>query len=72
MDQIASEAPRIRAHRRVFLKEKHQILIKLGAFYNNLLKIHPIYVIWARLVSFVSDENPAVATKMYTEFRQKR
>ena len=30
-----------------FLKEKHPILIKLGAFYNNLPKIHPIYVIWA-------------------------
>ena len=30
-----------------FSKEKHPILIKLGAFYNNLPKIHPIYVIWA-------------------------
>ena len=30
-----------------FLKEKHPIWIKLGAFYNNLPKIHPIYVIWA-------------------------
>ena len=30
-----------------FSKEKHPILIKLGAFYNNLHKIHPIYVIWA-------------------------
>ena len=30
-----------------FLKEKHPILIKLGAFYNNLPKILPIYVIWA-------------------------
>ena len=29
-----------------FLKEKHPILTKLGAFYNNLPKIHPIYVIW--------------------------
>ena len=28
-------------------KEKHPICIKLGAFYNNLPKIHPIYVIWA-------------------------
>ena len=27
--------------------EKHPIWIKLGAFYNNLPKIHPIYVIWA-------------------------
>ena len=30
-----------------FLKEKHPILTKLGAFYNNLPKIHQIYVIWA-------------------------
>ena len=30
-----------------FSNEKHQILIELGAFYNNLPKIHPIYVIWA-------------------------
>ena len=30
-----------------FSKEKHPILIILGAFYNNLPKIHPIYVIWA-------------------------
>ena len=26
-----------------FLIEKHPILPKLGAFYNNLLKIHPIF-----------------------------
>ena len=30
-----------------FSKEKHPIWIKLGAFYNNLPEIHPIYVIWA-------------------------
>ena len=30
-----------------FLKEKHPILTKLDAFYNNLPKIHPIYVTWA-------------------------
>ena len=30
-----------------FSKEMHPILTKLGAFYNNLPKIHPIYVIWA-------------------------
>ena len=29
-----------------FLKEKHPILIKLGAFYNIWTKIHPIYVMW--------------------------
>ena len=28
-----------------FSKEKHPIWIKLGAFYNNLPKIHLIYVI---------------------------
>ena len=27
-----------------FLKQKHPILLKLGVFYHNLLKIHPIYV----------------------------
>ena len=32
-----------------FLKEKHPILIKLGAFYNNLPKMHPVFVIWAPL-----------------------
>ena len=31
----------------LFQKEKHPILLKLGAFYHNVLKIHPIYVIWA-------------------------
>ena len=30
-----------------FSKEKHPVWIKLGAFYNSLPKIHPIYVIWA-------------------------
>ena len=30
-----------------FSKENHPIWIKLGAFYNNLPKIHLIYVIWA-------------------------
>ena len=31
------------------LDRKHQILPKLGAFYNNLPKMHSIYVIWAPL-----------------------
>ena len=31
----------------LFSKEKHSIWIKLGAFCNNLPKIHPICVIWA-------------------------
>ena len=29
-----------------FSKEKHPILTKLGAFYKNLPKIHPIYIFW--------------------------
>ena len=31
----------------LFSKRKHPILSKLGALYNNLPKIPPIYVIWA-------------------------
>ena len=38
--------PSINIH---FRKEKYLILTKLGAFYNNLPNIHPIYVIWAPL-----------------------
>ena len=49
-----------------FSKEKHPILIKLGAFYNNLPKIHPIFNL--NLGSFVSDENPP---DRYTKFREK-
>ena len=30
-----------------FLKAQHPVLTKLGTLYNNLPKIHPIYVIWA-------------------------
>ena len=30
-----------------FQTKKHPILPKFCAFYNNMLKIHPIYVIWA-------------------------
>ena len=41
-----------------FSKEKYPILTKLGVFYNNLPKIHPIYVIWK-----LSDH--------YTKFREK-
>ena len=33
---------------------KHPILLKLGAFYHHLLKIHPIYVNWVPSC----DENP--------------
>ena len=52
-----------------FSKEKHPILIKLGAFYNNLPKIHPIYVIWA---PFVSDENPPIAIPNFAKKCPKR
>ena len=38
-----------------FRTKKHPILFKLGAFYNNLFKIHQIY---AKLGAFVCDENP--------------
>ena len=38
----------------LFLIEKHPILPKLGAFYNNLLKIHLLDL--CNLSSFVSDE----------------
>ena len=29
---------------RLFEQKKHTILLKLGTFYHNLLKMHPIYV----------------------------
>ena len=48
-----------------FSKEKHPILNKLGAFYNNLPKIHPIYKIWAP--SSLMKPPP----HRYTKFREK-
>ena len=42
-----------------FSKERHPLLLKLGAFHHNLLKLHPIYVIWG--LKFISDENPPIA-----------
>ena len=50
-----------------FSKEKHPILIKLGAFYNNLPKIHLIYVIWATSSLMKTAENPLITIK----FREK-
>ena len=41
-----------------FSKEMHQILIKFSAFYINLPKIHPIYVIWAPSSSGVARAFP--------------
>ena len=32
-----------------FSIEKDPVLLKLGTFYKKLLKIHPIYLIWAPL-----------------------
>ena len=58
-----------------FSKERHPILIKLGAFYNNLPKIHPIYVIWApsslmktpdRYTKFCEKAPQKVGTYTYT------
>ena len=47
-----------------FSEEKHPIWIKLGAFYNNLPKIHPIYVIWAPSSLMKTPDR-------YTKFREK-
>ena len=47
-----------------FSKEEHPIWIKLGAFYNNLPKIHPIYVIWAPSSLMKPPDR-------YTKFREK-
>ena len=49
-----------------FSKEKHPILFKfkLGAFCHNLLKIHPIYVIWVHFWWKPIDR--------YTKFRKKK
>ena len=44
-----------------FLIEKHPILPKLGAFYNNLLKITQFF----NLGSFVSDETPPPPRLLY-------
>ena len=46
-----------------YLKEKHPILFKFGALYHNLLKIHPIYGIWAP-----SSENPPIAIPNFTKY----
>ena len=46
------------------LKQKHPILTKLGAFYNNLHKIHPIYVIWA-------PSSPPIAIPNFVKNTQK-
>ena len=45
-------------------KKKNPILTKLDAFYNNLPKIHPIYVIWAPSSLMNTPDR-------YTKFREK-
>ena len=51
-----------------FSKEKHPILNKLGAFYNNLPKIHTIYTIWAHS----SLIKPPIAIPNFVKKRPKR
>ena len=55
------------------LYKKHLIWLKLGAFYNHLLKIHPIYVSWTlELDAFIWDENlPDRYTKICEKAPQK-
>ena len=48
--------------------EKHPTLTKLGDFYNNLSKIHPIYVIWAHL----SLMKPPIAIPNFAKKHPKR
>ena len=48
----------------LFSKRKHPILSKLGALYNNLPKIPPIYVIWAPSSLMKTPDR-------YTKFREK-
>ena len=50
-------------------KEKHLILTKLSAFYNNLPKLHPNFVIWA---PSVSNENPPIAIPNFAKKHPKR
>ena len=46
-----------------------QVMIKSGAFYNDLSKIHPIYVIWAPLSLMKSPG--CKAPDRYTKFHEK-
>ena len=48
-----------------FLKEKHPILTKLGAFYSIWSKIHPIYVIWTPLSLMKTPDR-------YTKYCEKK
>ena len=52
-----------------FLYKKHPILLKLGAFYANLLKIHPIYLNWAPWS--VMKTRYTLRSLGYTKFREK-
>ena len=46
-----------------FCTKKHPILLKLGVFYTNLLKMHPIYVNWVPL----SVIKPPIAIPKFTK-----
>ena len=51
------------------VERKHPILTKLGAFYNNLPKIHPVLY---NLGFLVSDENPPIAIPNFVKKCPKR
>ena len=46
------------------LYKKYSILLKLGAFYHHLLKIHPIYVNWVPSSGMKTPDH-------YTKIRKK-
>ena len=52
-----------------FSKEKHQILLKLGSFCHNLLKIHPNL---CNLGSFISDENPPITLPNFVKIAYQK
>ena len=62
---LLSAFPEFPTHQYTIFERKRQILTKSGAFYNNLPKIHPIYVIWA--LSYLMKKKP----NRHTKFREK-
>ena len=58
----------ISTHQYTIFERKYPILTKLGAFYNNLLKIHPVLY---NLGSLVSDENPSIAVPNFVKSAPK-
>ena len=61
--------PNFPHHHYTIFERKALNLTKLGAFYNNLPQIHPIYVIWA---PSSSDENPLIAIPNFAKRCPKR